>query len=267
MQENKREKSSIKQRVLQFIDKKRITKYQFYKETGITRGVLDQDSGMSEENTARFIAYYPEVNIEWLVTGNGDMLKSAEKSVSKSVSKSVPNDKNEEKIEEKRNDTNRLNDDEHEVSLHSLKTDYYGVDKQLIPLYELEATAGLNVLFSNQNTQVPLDFITIPNAPKCDGALFIRGDSMYPILKAGDIVCYKTIQDIMNVRFGEIYLLDIDDGDDQYLTVKYVQKSDKGDKYFRLVSHNTHHDPKDEDVSHIRALALVKVSIRYNTIS
>ncbi|MFV0311161.1 MAG: helix-turn-helix transcriptional regulator [Dysgonomonas sp.] len=115
--------------------------------------------------------------------------------------------------------------------------------------------------------QVPIDFISVPNAPKCDGALYIRGDSMYPILKAGDIACYKVIQDKNNVRFGEIYILDIDDGDDQYLTVKYIQKSDISDEYFKLVSQNISHNPKEEKRSNIRMMAIVKLWIRYNTIS
>jgi len=68
------EKSLIKQNILQFIDYKGITKYKFYQKSGITRGVLDQNNGMSEENTTRFLACYPEVNPTWLLTGKGSML-------------------------------------------------------------------------------------------------------------------------------------------------------------------------------------------------
>jgi len=68
--------STIKTRITQYLNYKGISKYKFYKETGITRGILDQKNGISEENTARFIAYFPEVNIEWLITGNGEMLKA-----------------------------------------------------------------------------------------------------------------------------------------------------------------------------------------------
>ena len=69
------EKSPIKKNILQYIDYKGISKYKFYQETGITRGVLDQNNGMSEENTARFIAQYPEVSTDWLLTGKGAMLR------------------------------------------------------------------------------------------------------------------------------------------------------------------------------------------------
>jgi hypothetical protein len=67
--------SLIKQKILQYIDFIGITKYQFYQKTGITRGVLDKEGGISEDNIAKFIAYYPEVSNDWLLTGKGEMLK------------------------------------------------------------------------------------------------------------------------------------------------------------------------------------------------
>ena len=43
-----------------------------------------------------------------------------------------------------------------------------------------------------------LDYISIPRLPKCDGAVYVTGDSMYPLLKSGDIVLYKEVSDIKN---------------------------------------------------------------------
>lgn len=74
MQDNRQEKSPIKQRILLFLAKKGVTQYEFYKNTGVTRGVLGQNNGISEDNISRFLAYYPEINIEWLMTGRGEML-------------------------------------------------------------------------------------------------------------------------------------------------------------------------------------------------
>lgn len=189
---------------------------------------------------------FVDIDLNWFITGQGKMLKNADEVVEECES---PNKTPE------------------GISVYKLDTDYEAIEKQSIPLYEIEASAGLSTLFSNQITQVPLDYITIPNAPKCNGAVFVRGDSMYPILKAGDIVCYKTIFNIENVYFGEMYLLDINVEGDQFFTFKYVQKSSLGKDYIRLASQNSHHDPKDVLKSHIQGLALVKVSIRYNTIS
>lgn len=76
------EKSLIKENILKVIEYKGITKYEFYKLTGITRGVLDQNNGMSESNIARFLAYYSEINPEWLIMGIGEMLKGINQPIS-----------------------------------------------------------------------------------------------------------------------------------------------------------------------------------------
>jgi len=244
---------SIKARIIQYIEYKCISKYQFYKDTGIANGFLDKEGNIGSDKCELIYSQYSDLSLEWLITGKGSMLKDQPleiKSKKYSIFELQP-----------------ALASEPAVSLYKLKTDYYGIERQSIPLYEIDAAAGLSVLFSSQNTQVPLDFITVPNAPKCDGAVSVRGDSMYPLLKAGDIICYKTITNIDNLTFGEMYLLDIDNGDDQQLVVKYVQKSEKGDDYIRIVSENRYHAPKDIPVSYLRALAIVKLSIRYNTIS
>lgn len=76
MQDNSSKKSQIKQNILQFIEYKGITRYKFYQITGITRGVLDQNNGMNEDNIARFLDSFPDINANWLITGRGSMLKS-----------------------------------------------------------------------------------------------------------------------------------------------------------------------------------------------
>ncbi|MEG0498973.1 MAG: helix-turn-helix transcriptional regulator, partial [Alistipes sp.] len=43
---------------------------------------------------------------------------------------------------------------------------------QSVPLYSIEGTAGLVPLFADQKSSKPLDFIHIPNMPKCDGAIY-----------------------------------------------------------------------------------------------
>lgn len=143
-----------------------------------------------------------------------------------------------------------------------------GVEKkqesQSIPLYNIEASAGVVPLYQDSEENI-IDYINIPNLPNCDGAVYVRGDSMYPLLKSGDIVIYKRIKDILNnIFWGEMYLVAIDMEDEEYVSVKYVQKSDEGKEFIKLVSQNQHHQPKDIPLKKVRALALVKASVRMN---
>ena len=224
--------STQKDRILQFIDSKGLSKNKFYKETGIANGTLDKKSGLSMDSVEKFYSRYNEINPEWLLTGEGNMLK-----------------------------------DEDETQVYKLRTDKE-VPDQSIPLYNIEAAAGLVELFQNHGKTNVIDTIKIPNLPKCDGAVFVTGDSMYPLLKSGDIVAYKEIQDFENdIFWGEMYLISVEVAGEEWISVKYLQKSEKGEQYVKLVSQNQNHQPKDVKLSKIRALALIKASIRINSMS
>ena len=146
----------------------------------------------------------------------------------------------------------------------SLRTDNT-LPMQSVPLYSVEGTAGLVPLFADNNNIKPVNYIHIPNLPKCDGAIYVVGDSMYPLLKSGDIVLYKQLHDLGDIFWGDMYLLSIDIDGEEYITVKYVQKSD-AEGCVKLVSQNPHHADKDIRMERIRAIALVKASIRMNSI-
>lgn len=136
---------------------------------------------------------------------------------------------------------------------------------QSVPLYSIEGTAGLVPLFTQQEQHKPVNYIHIPNLPKCDGAIYIVGDSMYPLLKSGDIVLYKQLRHLEDIFWGDMCLLSIDLDGEEYVTVKYIHKSDRTG-FVKLVSQNPHHADKEVAVSRIRAIALVKASIRMNSI-
>lgn len=142
------------------------------------------------------------------------------------------------------------------------------IESQAVPLYNIEATAGIVTLFNDTKQTKPVDYIQIPNLPKCDGAVYVTGDSMYPLLKSGDIIMYKQINNIFEgIFWGEMYLISIDQDGDEMVTVKYIQKSEKGEEWIKLVSQNKHHDDRDVSLTKVRALALVKASIRINSMS
>ena len=87
MKENMRDFSVLKQRILQYLDFKGITKYECYKNTGITNGVLSQPNGMSEDNLLKFLSYYSDISTDWLLAGCGSMLRDDNQT---KISKIVP---------------------------------------------------------------------------------------------------------------------------------------------------------------------------------
>lgn len=203
----------------------------------IKANVLHNWRSRNTFNTELLYTKCRDLNPDWLLTGEGKMIKS--------------------------NSSYLLNESASFVKENSVA---YNKKEQLIPLYNLEATAGLVPLFDEMNGNNVEDYIHIPNMPKCDGAIHVTGDSMYPLIKSGDIITFKKIT--VNSEFifwGEMYLISVNMDDDEYITIKFIQKSDIGSDYVKLVSHNQHHQPKDINIKHIRALALVKASIRFNS--
>ncbi|MFC0182559.1 Phage repressor protein C, contains Cro/C1-type HTH and peptisase s24 domains [Pseudarcicella hirudinis] len=231
--------TKIIDRVFEYLRYKNIPHTKFEKQINLSKGYLtiikNRDSDISGSTIIKIVDFMPTINTEWLLTGRGDMEKQGEMSDLK-------------------------------VNQFQGKAIEKKYSSQSIPLYNLDATAGLIPLFNNSAAQTPVDYLSIPNLSKCDGAVYVTGDSMYPLLKSGDIVLYKQLASIESVFWGEMYLLSLVDEYEQeeYITVKFVQQSTR-ENYIRLVSQNPHHQPKDVQVGAVKAIAFVKASVRINS--
>ena len=210
----------------------KLTQEQLAQRLGIGKAALSMietgKCGLSTRNK-NILVQDLNVNPDWLETGKGNMFNA-----------------------------------EPDYTTFKLRSDS-SLPMQSVPLYSIEGTAGLVPLFTDQEANKPVNYIHIPNLPKCDGAIYVVGDSMYPLLKSGDIVLYKQLNDVRDVFWGDMYLLSIDIDGEEYITVKYVQKSEH-EGYIKLVSQNQHHADKEVEISRIRAIALIKASVRMHTI-
>lgn len=212
----------IKERVAQIADYKGINKEIFFSRIGVTsanfRGKAKK-TPLSSATIENILSEFPDINIEWLITGKGDI-------------------------------TNTPTKKERISSGNSLK------------LYDINKADSLNSLF--QTDKNIIGEISIPNIPACDGAIYITGESMYPLLKSGDIIAFKKLTPPYNIIYGEMYLIEININGEQYVTVCYIKKSEQ-EGYCKLVCYNPSYDIKEILIASIETLAIIKISIRQNT--
>lgn len=216
MKEKQQEKSPIKQNILLYLENKGVTPYEFYKESGVTRGILQQNNGISEDNIARFLAYAPDVNIEWLLTSKGSMIKDGSTDIQISndtTTSSMP--------------TTSMNP--------GIGTPYYDVD----------FIGGFDEVF-NPQVNIPATNIVIRGFEKASLWCNVTGHSMEPKINHGDIIALHqcTLNDI---QYGEIYAVVLD----TIRTIKILRRSPNPDK-LRFIPINTNdYDEQEFDKSRI----------------
>lgn len=220
-----------KDKIKQYLDYKGFSKNSFYVKTGFSLGFLDSGKSIGADKVRIIINKYPDLNLDWLILDKGDMI-----------------------ITEKNDNLNIV----------SCEKSTKPVNNQEVPLYDISAAAGCVMLFQDANNLVPIDTIKIPNLAKCDGAIFARGDSMYPIIKSGDLILYKIMHGYETIIWGETYIICYESYGDCYTVVKYVKRSTTQDDTLLLLSHNEHHQPFEIHISQVKSMALVRASVRYN---
>lgn len=221
-----------KDKIKQYLDFKGISKNSFYVNTGLSVGFLDSGKSLGADKVRIIINTYPDINLDWLILDKGEMCVGVDNKTS-------------------------INNISETKLIHSY-------NNQEVPLYDISAAAGCVMLFQEVNSMEPIDTIKIPNLAKCDGAIFARGDSMYPLIKSGDIILYKIIQGLDTIMWGETYIVCYELYGDFYTVVKYVKKSTEKEGYIVLLSQNEHHQPFEIHISQVKSIALVRASVRYN---
>lgn len=215
MQEKKQGNSPIKQNILLYLAKKGVTLYKFYKDSGVTRGILQQNNGISEDNITRFLAYAPDVSVEWLITGRGEMLST---------------------MQEKKQENSDLVEKIPEVSYNS------AIGK---PYYDVDFLGGFNEIVNSQ-VSIPTNNIVIQGFEKADFWCNVTGHSMEPKINHGDIIALHkcTLQDI---QYGEIYAVVLD----TLRTIKILRRSPDPKKLRFVPINTTDYDEQEYPVERI----------------
>lgn len=235
MQENKQEKSAIKQNILLYLSNKGVTSYEFYKISGVTRGILQQGNGISEDNIAKFLAYAPDVNIEWLLTGKGDMLKHASTNVDSTIVTPL--------------------DNTDQPKAMPLANVLGNIKVKPIPLVTETAAAGFgNGLLSIEEKDVK-EYYVIPKFRYCnvDFMIEVSGLSMYPHFNPGDVIACTILKDRKFLQWNKCHVIATRE---QGILVKRLMPSTK-DGYITVVSDNKEYPAFDVPFDEITGLALV----------
>lgn len=215
MQEKRQEKSPIKQNILLYLAQKGVSPYEFYKESGVTRGILQQNNGISEDNIARFLTYAQDISVEWLITGRGEMLSTMQ-----------------EKKQEKSDSEEKLP----KVSYNP------AIGK---PYYDVDFLGWFNEIVNSQVT-IPTNNIVIQGFEKADFWCNVTGHSMEPKINHGDIIALHkcTLEDI---QFGEIYAVVLD----TLRTIKILRRSADPKKLRFVPINTTDYDEQEYPVERI----------------
>lgn len=224
MQEKQQEKSPIKQNILLYLAEKGVTSYEFYKASGVTRGILQQNNGISEDNIARFLAYAPDVNIEWLITGKGDMLRNKEVVTQRKAEPALP----------------------------VLENSHEG-----IPLIPLSAMVGA---FTGETSvmEYECERYVIPAFKGADFLIPVKGDSMQPTYYPGDLVaCQRIPLNDLFFQWNKTYVLDTKQGS----LIKRVRRG-SDDDHVLIVSDNAEYEPFELEKSQFYGVALVRGLVR-----
>lgn len=208
------------ERILKYLEYKGISKTAFYRETGLSNGFLDKSANIRSDKIDIILNKYRDINLLWLITGEGEMLNRAksykESNTSGIVAEPAPE---------------------------------YGKSKG-IPLIPATAMAG----FGNGELQIHEkdieEYINVQMFKNANYCIQVEGRSMENTFFHGDIIpCLWKTKDSF-IQWNEAYVLDTTQG----ILVKRIRKGNSPSTWI-LRSDNPDYDDilvnSEEDVRNI----------------
>lgn len=231
-----------------------ISKRDFYSKIGVSRGTLESSTGITEDVMAKFIATYPNINSDWLLTGRGQMLKD-DGGIPKDLVRTDP-----------AKGVNYIGataptgtgsygtaEDKTEETTARIATQ----PGEGIPLIPFEAMAG--ALTCEQTVlEYECERYVVPIFKGADFLIPVKGSSMYPKYSSGDIVaCQRVSMSDLFFQWNKVYVIDTNQG----ALIKRI-KPGSDQEHVLIVSDNEKYDPFELPLAAIHAVALVIGVIR-----
>jgi phage repressor protein C with HTH and peptisase S24 domain len=210
--------SNIKDRVLQIPENKGITKEYFFDKIGVTYGNFKgkaKEKALSSDTLATIVTMYPDINPNWLLTGQGEMF-----------------------IKINTNQSLLLEDPASEYVKSPIKSRFKKLPNrgELIKFYDVDFAAGDVEFYNDNNTITPAYTMDIPEFSGCT-AFRTYNNSMEKLIYSGDILFATEEHDWReSLEYGQIYGI-VCNNNRKYL--KYIRRAEgKEDSHFLLKSEN-----------------------------
>lgn len=216
----------IKERILQIAEYKGIGKVEFCEKIGLTYGNFtgsNKKTPINSNTLGNILSIFSEISPEWLLTGEGEMLRNGEKSL---------------KID------------------NILAT----ADANTLPLIPFEAVAGWNDIDVPGVRRDECLQYYVPEFREAGAEFLVRvsGDSMFPRYASGDILACRRIQEVTFFQWGKVYVIDSLQGP----MVKRIMPSPDTPDHITCLSDNPQYPPFTLPKSEIRSLSIVVGIIR-----
>lgn len=222
--------STIKGRILSFLDSEGIKKSDFYQATGLSDSNFKGKNRLSQpggDMIVKILTTYPNLSADWLIMGKGSMLKTDASSVFQSQREPEPA---------------RL---------------VPGNSKEGIPLLPLSAMAGA---FTGEASvmEYECERYVIPAFKGADFLIQVKGDSMQPTYYSGDLVaCQRVPLNDLFFQWNKTYVLDTVQGP----LIKRVRRG-SDDDHLLIVSDNASYEPFELSRNQFHGVALVRGLVR-----
>lgn len=206
---------TIKDRVIIFIQSQGITVREFERKSDLSNGAVSKMGNNTRSSIIEnILKAYPDINRDWLLKGNGEMLKS-----------------------------------KNEIGSHQTTTTDSPTkvsDYRLVPLIQIDSVGGIHSPNSlDFSEQYVIRRMPFTEAQEGDVAILQSGNSMYPTIPAGSALLIRQVVDWQEYfGYGNIYVLWLRDG--RRIT-KEIRRYDANPRnYVWCVSYNP--DVADEEL-------------------